>query len=214
MKIVFATTSERKLNDLEKVIKRCDFDIEILTLNDIGWNLGEIEETGTSLEENSQIKALSVHNFCLQKGLNYIVLADDSGLFVEALNGEPGVYTGRYADLELQNNPSLPEYECVKKLLGKLKESNNRSAYYRCIVTAIYPDGKVLEEEAITDGKIAFEMSEPIIKPYFYTIFIPSGYTKSFNKFEDEDLYNTYRFVAIENILGKILKGNTTKKLE
>lgn len=214
MKIVFATTSDRKLQDIRKVIERCNFDIEVLTLNDIGWNLGEIEETGTSLEENSQIKALSVHNFCLQKGLDYIVLADDSGLFVEALNGEPGVYTGRYADLELQNNPSLPKYECVNKLLGKLKESNNRSAYYRCVITAIYPDGTALEEEAITDGKIAFKMSKPIIKPYFYTIFIPSGYDKAFNNFTDGELYNTYRFVSIENILRRILKKNATKKLE
>lgn len=214
MKIIFATTSDRKLKDIKKVVEKCNFDIEVLTLNDIGQDLGEIEESGTTLEENSLLKALAVHSFCLQKELDYIVLADDAGLFVEALGGEPGVYTGRYADKELQNDPSLPKHECVDKLLRKLKDNSNRSASYRCIVTAIYPDGEKLEEGASTDGKIALEMSEPIIKPYFYTIFVPDGYDKAFNNLTDEELYNTYRFVAIENILRSILKKNATKKLD
>lgn len=214
MKIVFATTSDRKLKDIERIIKKNNFDIEVLTLNDIGWNLGEIEESGQTLEENSQIKALAIHAFCLQKGLNYIVLADDAGLFVNSLNGEPGVYTGRYADQDLRDDPSLPKHECVNKLLRVLNNSNDRSAQYRCIVTAIYPDGKTLEEGASTNGRIAFEISEPIIKPYFYTIFTPNDYDKTFNNLTDEELYSTYRFVAIENILKRLLKKNPTKKLE
>lgn len=206
MKIVFATTSKRKLEDIKEVIKKNSFDIEVLTLEDIGWNLGEIEETGLTLEENSKIKALAAYNFCQQRGLNHLIVADDSGLFVEALNGEPGVYTARYADSELEKDSSLPEYECANKLLRNLAGFSNRSAFYRCVVTAIYPDGEMLEETAITKGTIANEINGPIIKPYLYTVFIPQGYDKTFNNLTADELYSTYRFFALESILKKALK--------
>ena len=98
MKVIFGTTNERKVEDLFNLSKSLGLDLEILSLGDIGWNLGEIDESGKTLEENSLIKATSIYNFCKEKDINYPIITDDAGLFVDALDGEPGIYTGRYAD--------------------------------------------------------------------------------------------------------------------
>ncbi len=211
MKIIFATTNERKLKDLYDVIEKNNYDIEILTLNDIGWNLGEIEENGYTLQENSLIKARAVYDFCLNRNINYTVLADDAGLFVDYLNGEPGIYTARYASEELKKDPSLPKYECVNKLLRNLENVKDRQAEYRCSVTCIYSNGDLFQVDSKTVGSIAYKIQEPIIKPYFYSVFIPAGYKKTFNNLSGEDLYNTYRFSAIKQVLSRINEHDISK---
>jgi XTP/dITP diphosphohydrolase len=204
MKLIFATTNERKIKDLYDIINKNNFDIEVLTLNDIGWNLGEIEETGKTIQENSLIKAKAAYDFCRNKNIDYTIIADDAGLFVSSLNGEPGILTARYADEERKNNTSLPKFEGVNKLLKKLENINDRSAEYRCAVTCMYPNGEYFQEEARTSGEIAKKIYEPIAKPYFYTVFIPQGYSKTFNNLNEEELYGTYRFNAIEQVLCKV----------
>ena len=86
MKIIFGTTNNRKVADLQNISDKFNFDLEILSLSDINWNLGEIEETGNSLEENSLIKANAVKSFCMKNNINKVVVADDAGLMVDALN--------------------------------------------------------------------------------------------------------------------------------
>ena len=100
MKVVFGTTNRRKLEDVISIIESNHYDIEVLTLEDINWDLGEIIEDGNSLEENSLIKAKAVHDFCVAHHLNYPVIGDDAGLYVHFLGDEPGIYTARYADEE------------------------------------------------------------------------------------------------------------------
>ena len=93
MKIVFGTTNQRKIEDLKKLIKILDLDLEVLGLDDIDWILGEINEDGHTIEENSLIKARAIYNFCNEHNINYPIITDDAGLFCDALNGEPGVFT-------------------------------------------------------------------------------------------------------------------------
>ena len=201
MKIIFATTNKRKISDLLKITK--DLDIEILTLDDINYNLGEIEENGNTLEENSLIKAKTIYMFCKDNNINYPIISDDAGLFVESLNGEPGIYTARYAEEELKNNPNLPEYECVNKVLRKLKDNKNRKAIYKCVVT-FFNEGYYFQETAYSEGVIANEIIEPIKKPYFYSVFILKGINKVFNQLTDEELEDTYRYVALKKLIKKI----------
>ena len=201
MKVIFATTNKRKISDLLKITK--DLDIEILTLDDINYNLGEIEENGNTLEKNSLIKAKTIYMFCKDNNINYPIISDDAGLFVESLNGEPGIYTARYAEEELKNNPTLPEYECVNKVLRKLKNNKNRKAIYKCAVTYFYV-GYYFQETAYSEGFIANEIFEPIKKPYFYSVFILKGINKVFNQLTDEELEDTYRYVALKNLIKKI----------
>lgn len=206
MIVIFGTTSERKTEDLRNIIKKLGLDIEIKSLADISWNRGEIEETGNTLEENSLIKATAIYNFCKDNNINYPILTDDAGLFVESLNGEPGIYTGRYADEELKQNPSLPKYECVNKLLRKLNGISNRSAYYKCVVTCMYTDGTYFQDFGISNGEIAESIVEPLKKPYFYSVFKLVNTDKTFNLLNEEELNDSYRYSALNKVLTKVYK--------
>ena len=171
MKIVFATTNKRKIEDVLEIIKENKLDVSLLTLDDILFQ-EEIEETGTTLEENSFIKAKTVSDYCKKQGFPYPVIADDSGLFIDVLNGEPGIYTARYADLELKNNPSLPKYQCIIKVLDKMHGSTNRRAVYRTVATYMFPNGAYFQEEGESYGMIVEKIIEPVKKPYFTLYFV------------------------------------------
>lgn len=201
MKIIFGTTNERKIEDLRNIVSLLELDLEILSLNDINYNLGEIEETGKTLEENSLIKAINIYNFCQRNDIDYPILADDAGLFCNALNGEPGVYKARYADDELLLNPDLPKYQCVLKLLDKLKNCNDRRAEYRCVVTCMFPDGTFFQEYGESEGTISKKIVGELKRPYFYSVFILDGYKKTFNELNEDELINTYRYDALKKIL-------------
>jgi XTP/dITP diphosphohydrolase len=124
VKIVLATHNPHKREELESVLRDALPErIEVLTLDDLPQNVGEIEETGATLKENAAIKAHAVFN---ASGLPS--LADDTGLEVRALGGAPGVYSARYA------GPGASYEDNVRKLLGELRHATDRSARF---VTAI-----------------------------------------------------------------------------
>lgn len=204
MKVIFGTTNPRKVEDLNIVIKEFDLDIEVQSLADIGWGDAEIEESGTTLEENSLIKARAIYEFCQKKGITDPIITDDAGLYVEALNGEPGIYTARYADKERQEDPTLPKYECVNKLLRKLESETNRNAQYRCVVTCMYSNGEYFQVKETSDGVIAEEIVQPIINPYFYTVFVLNDTNKTLNNIPKDERSNLYRYKAFEKVLKKI----------
>ena len=204
MKIIFGTTNSRKIEDLRNIVLSLDLNIEILSLDDIGWNLGEIEENGLTIEENSLIKANAIYDFCVQNNIKYPIITDDAGLFCEALNGEPGIYTARYADDEIKENPELPKYQCVIKLLRNLKEETNRNAKYKCVVTCILPNGKYFQEYGESSGVIANDIVGELKKPYFYSVFMLDGYQKAFNSLSEVELKDTYRYCALKKTLSKV----------
>lgn len=210
MKIIFATTNERKLLDVRSVIEHEDFDAEILSLNDIGF-IGDIEETGKTLEDNSIIKAKAVKIFCNTRNINYTIISDDSGLFINSLNGEPGINTSRYAEEEIKANPLLPKYECVNKALRKLENSNNRSAQFRCALTCITEDNAVITATSVTNGSISNSIQGEIANPYFYSVFIPVGSDKTLNQFNEEELFDTCRYLGFKSLLGKICNVKSKK---
>ena len=204
MKIIFGTTNKRKTEDLQNIINELNLNIEVLSMEDIGWDRGEIEENGSTIEENSLIKAQAILSFCKEQDINYPIMTDDAGLFVEVLNGEPGIYTARYADDELFDNPELPKHQCVIKLLRKLNGENNRNAKYRCCVTIMYPNGDYQQEVGESKGTIAKEILGELKKPYFYSVFILDNTNVAFNELNNEQLQNTYRYNAIRKSLNRI----------
>ena len=119
MKLIFGTTNKRKVEDLQNIINEMNLDIEVVSMEDIGWDRGEIDENGSTIEENSLIKAKSILSFCHDHNIDYPIMTDDAGLFVDALNGEPGIYTARYADDELALDSSLPKHQCVLNYLER-----------------------------------------------------------------------------------------------
>ena len=122
MKIVFGTTNKRKVEDLQNLINSLKLNIEILGMNDIGWDRGEIEENGTTINENSLIKANAIHSFCQEKNIPYPIITDNAGLFCNALDGKPGVLTARYAEEELKTNPRITKVSVCNKIIKRIKK--------------------------------------------------------------------------------------------
>ena len=206
MELIFGTTNKRKVEDLQNIINEMDLDIQVLSMKNIGWDRGEIDEDGNTLEENSLIKAKAILDFCHDHNLQYPIITDDSGLFVDSLNGEPGIYTARYADDELAMNPELPKYQCVIKLLRNLNNEDNRKAAYKCCVTTMMPNGEYHQEFGVSEGSIAREIIGDLTRPYFYAVFVLNGTDVAFNRLEEKELKNTYRYNALRKSLKRIEK--------
>ena len=141
-KIIFATSNSHKLEEVRRIFKL----YEILSLKDIGFKK-EIVEDGIDLEDNALIKARTVMEFVKNNTkLDYAVMAEDSGLFVKALNYEPGMYSARYSGQGDEGNR--------QKLLNKLLTIQDRSAYFQCFAAIIMPDGQEIVETGKTFGNI------------------------------------------------------------
>ena len=148
MKVLIATHNLKKKAELQRILT--PLGIEVVTADDIGINLTDVEETGTTFEENSLLKAQSG---CDESGLPCV--ADDSGLAVDYLGGAPGVYSARYAgehgDDEKNNDKLLRELDGVPL--------EKRTARFVSVVTCVFPDGKKIAVRGECEGKIAFERS-------------------------------------------------------
>ena len=143
-RIVFATNNEHKLSEVRSIVGE---EIDILSLADIDCN-DDIPENADTLEGNALQKA----EYIFQK-YGFSCFADDTGLEVEALDGQPGVHTARYAFAD-HNDPQAN----VDKLLNEMKEKSNRRARFRTAITLILQeDGKPQLFEGIVEGEIATE---------------------------------------------------------
>ena len=144
-KIVLASNNKHKVEEFKKLFG----ENEILTLEDIGF-FDDIEETGTTFFENSYIKAKTVSDFCKSKGIVATVIADDSGLCVNALNGAPGVYSARFGG---DHDPVAGR----RHLLELMKGIKDRSAYFECAIVKMSPDGQYVYAQGKTFGQITEE---------------------------------------------------------
>lgn len=143
MKLVLASRNRKKIKELETFLSEISSDITVLSLDDIGFH-DEIVEDGATFAENSRIKA------SVPAELGYIGVADDSGLEVDALGGEPGVYSARYS------GEGANDEKNNKKLLAALAgvPDEKRTARFRTVVTCIFPDGDEIQAEGVCEGRI------------------------------------------------------------
>ena len=166
---VFASNNAHKLEEVRRILSPR----EIHSLHEIGFE-AEIDETGTTLEENSSIKARAIYEWLKQKGKEqeYIIFADDTGLEIEALHGQPGVYTARWA-----GEPAC-DANNRKKALAQLANQTNRNARFRTVITLI-ENGK--EQQVVGEVKGLIATQESGDKGFGYdSLFIPNGYDKTF----------------------------------
>ncbi|MFN8322995.1 MAG: RdgB/HAM1 family non-canonical purine NTP pyrophosphatase [Chitinophagales bacterium] len=175
MKIIFATSNQHKL----KEIKSIGIDgIEIIGLKELGFE-GELPETHETIEENSLEKAEY-----LSKKFNTACFAEDTGLIIDALNGEPGVYSARYAGEQATFDDN------VNKVLAKMTGQTNRKARFKTVIT-YYNQGKHVQFEGVTEGSIltARKGSEGF---GYDPIFVPDGSAKSYAEMplEEKNLYS------------------------
>jgi len=178
MRLVFASNNAHKLEEVRGIMPE---HIEVLSLHDVGFEQ-EIEETGTTLEQNSALKAEAVYQWLHDKIVNdqivniFGVFADDTGLEIDALGGKPGVYTARWAGETAANR---------KKALAELADKEDRSAQFRTVITLIKMTGERLTVSGVVRGRIATE--EYGQGGFGYDpVFIPQGYDKTFGELPAE----------------------------
>ena len=170
MKIVFATNNKHKLEEIKDILGK---DFEIVSLAEIGCH-ENIPETGLTLEENARQKSTYI-----VEHYNHDCFADDTGLEVDALNGEPGVHSARYAEGTDHDSEAN-----MRKLLSKMSNVKDRTARFRTVISLII-NGVEHQFEGRVEGRIATEKHGT--EGFGYDpIFIPEGYDKSFAELGEE----------------------------
>ena len=146
MKVVLASKNRHKLVEISKITEK--FDMELVLQSELGVDI-DVEETGTTFEENSFLKAEAV-----MKATGLPALADDSGIAVDALKGEPGVYSARYGFDE-----SLDDWGRLELLLKNTEHvpDGQRQAQFVCVITMVTPDGKVIQSRGEIHGELTRE---------------------------------------------------------
>lgn len=174
MKIVVATGNAHKVSEFKKLINLDNF--ELLSMKDLNINL-DIEENGTTFEENASIKALTLYNHI--NNPEYIVISDDSGICVDYLNGEPGIYSARFSGGDDADNR--------KKMLHLLNgvPTEKRTAHFNCTIALVY-QGNITTFEGISKGIITEkEMGE---NGFGYdSLFFYEPLNKTFAELSDEE---------------------------
>lgn len=144
-RIIFATGNAGKMKEIRMILK--DLDCEIVSMKEIGVD-PEIVEDGETFAENAEIKAKAVWEYTKD-----VVLADDSGLVIDHLNGEPGIYSARYMGED--TSYEIKNRNLIERMAGT--EGAERAARFVCNIAAVLPDGRVLHTEAAMEGQIAKE---------------------------------------------------------
>ena len=150
-KIIFATGNEGKMKEIREILDGLTFlgeKVQILSMKEAGIDMDIIED-GTTFEENAMIKARAVAGAAKEA----IVLADDSGLVIDYLNGEPGIYSARY--LGKDTSYRVKNANLVQRLEGVPDEK--RSARFVCAIAAVLPDGRELSTRGTIEGRIGYE---------------------------------------------------------
>ncbi|MGM9640046.1 MAG: RdgB/HAM1 family non-canonical purine NTP pyrophosphatase [Faecousia sp.] len=146
MKVVLASKNPHKLREISAIVE--PLDIQVVLQSELGVDL-DVEENGTTFEENSFLKADAV-----MKATGLPALADDSGIAVDALNGAPGVYSARYGD-----DPSLDDWGRLCLLLKNMEQvpEGQRQGKFVSVITMVYPDGRVIQARGEAHGEILRE---------------------------------------------------------
>jgi XTP/dITP diphosphohydrolase len=193
MQLIVATRNAHKTREIEQIFGSA------LAVRDLTAHpeISEITESGTSFEENAKLKAIAV-----SRKLSGLVIADDSGLEVDALGGSPGVRSARYAGVNASDT------ERIAKLLSRVAnvgaKSNQRRARFRCVL-AVARDGHVLATfEGVVDGRIA-ERPRGSHGFGYDPIFIPEGFEETFAELPEEVKNNiSHRAKAIRKLQAEL----------
>ena len=192
-RIILASNNLKKIKEIKEILK--GFPFEVYSLKDMDI---EVEEDGLTFEENAKKKAVEIHQYLVNKGeSNFIVLSDDSGLEVDCLNGEPGVYSARYAG-EHGN-----DYKNNLKLLQEMKDfkGDERSARFVCVIAVVFEDGNVKTVRGEVEGYIIEEIKTEGGFGYD-PLFFYKGFNKTFGEATPQE----------KNAISH--RGNALKKLK
>ena len=146
MKVILASQNAHKLAEIQAIVAK--YGIELVLQSELGLHV-DVDETGTSFEENSELKARSV-----MEASGLPALADDSGLCVDVLGGEPGIRSARYGAPDC-----VTDRDRLNHLLQNMRgvRSEERTARFVCVITLLWPDGRKLVAKGTCEGYITFE---------------------------------------------------------
>lgn len=198
MKIIYGSGNLDKVAEVESFFQNSDISCEVLSLKDINFTDNIIED-GETFEENSLIKAKAIKKYCDEKNIKEIIITDDAGLSVDALNGRPGVYSARYAGDHASQEAS------INKLLLEMKDVplEKRTARFVCVLTCVLKNGEIITSTGTTEGFIATKPGT-MGKLTYGPIFIAKDYNRVMNDLTKEELRNTHREKALIELLNKI----------
>ncbi|MGF1483685.1 MAG: RdgB/HAM1 family non-canonical purine NTP pyrophosphatase [Opitutales bacterium] len=176
--LVLATGNAHKVEELTDWIARASLPVEAASAEPFG-GMPPVEETGTTFEANARLKAEGLRDALLERGqpLPFLILADDSGLEVEALGGAPGVYSARFA------GPDADDARNNAKLLAALTEvaAPERGARFVCQLFGLQADGNTLSLRGVVEGRVA-DAPRGSAGFGYDPLFIPEGYEQSFGE--------------------------------
>ena len=201
MEILYGTHNKAKLDAMDRIIRTHNINATVLTPKDIGFDRDVVED-GKTFEENSKIKAEAIRECCIEKGIkDKIIITDDAGLCVDAIGGEPGIYSARYA------GENGTQEQILDKLLTKLEPFKNledRKCEFVCVLTAILPDGEIIVARGECKGTVDFKPARYGGLTYA-PVFIPEGFDKPMSELKEEEYIHVHnhRDVAMDELVKK-----------
>lgn len=193
--IIFATSNEGKMDEIRDIIK--DMDLKLLSLKDAGIDI-DIEENGTTFEENAIIKAKAV---CEMTG--EIVLADDSGLEVDYLGKAPGIYSARFLG---EDTSYLVKNQYIIDQLKDIKDEQRRARFV-CVIACAFPNGEVITRKGVLEGYIADKISGSHGFGYDPIFYLPEYgcTTADMPNLKNQISHRAKALVAMKEVLTKII---------
>ncbi len=208
MEIIYGTSNKNKVISMTKILKENNVNAKLYTLSDMGFNK-EIIEDGKTFEENSYIKAMAIKKFCDENGIkDKIIITDDAGLCIDKLNGEPGVYSARYA------GENATQIQILEKVLGKMKNYQNkedRTCTFVCVLTAILPTGEKIVARGECKGTVA-KTPGKLGGLTYVPIFIPDGFEVPLSDLDEKtyEATHNHRDLAVKQLLNEFRNRKIT----
>lgn len=183
-RLVLVSYNQHKYHEYQRLLKDSSFKLEPLEVH----FSGHLEETGATFEANALQKLKQI-----KKQANTYYIAEDSGLVIDALNGEPGIYSARYA---ASGNPR----DNIQKVLEKMQNVSQRNAYFKAVIALYEPSGSVTTFDGVCHGRIHTQRDGESGFGYD-PIFIPIGYDKTFAQLGEEIKHRlSHRFAALQKL--------------
>ena len=200
-RIIFATGNEGKMKEIRMIL--ADLQVPVLSMKEAGLQT-DVEENGKSFAENADIKATAIQKLSPED----IVLADDSGLEIDALNKEPGIYSARYLG---EDTPySIKNANLIQRLEGVPEEK--RTARFVCAIAAVLPDGRELTTRATIEGRIGYEEKGTNGFGYDPIFYVPEFGKTTAELTEEEKNQVSHRGKALELMKEELKKYEDTDR--